>query len=495
MREFENYECVVGLECHVQLCTRSKLFSQAPNRYAAAPNTLLQEVDAGLPGSLPTLNAQVVDFALRLGFALQCDIQQTSEFARKHYFYPDLPKGYQISQYDRPICFSGRLPFTRKDGSGGQVMLQRIHIEEDAGKNLHSQDSPLSYVDYNRAGAALLEVVTEPQLHSVDDAMQAVKSLRSIVMYLGICDGNMQEGSLRADVNISVRKKGCKQMGTRTEIKNLNSIRFMGQAIAYESRRQILQLQEGKSIQHETRAWDDNRKETRSLRSKEQQHDYRYFPDPDLPVLHVSNTQLQHIQKTLPELPGQKKQRLCQALGLSAYDAQLLTADKALVDYFEEALRVHNNPKALANWILNEVLRVVKEQTSTEPEAATGFTPPLSADNLGQLVKLLDDGSISTPIAKQVFEELLQHPKQTPLQIVQQKGWHVQRDTQQLQQIIQQVLQDCPTEVNKYLAGKTRLFGHMMGQVMRLSKGQADPKQARDCLQAALDKLQRNPQA
>ena len=489
MNTLQDYESVIGLECHVQLCTRTKLFSTAPNCYAASPNVLLQEVDAGLPGSLPALNAQVVDFALRLGLALQCDIQQMSEFARKHYFYPDLPKGYQISQYDHPICRNGRLPFTQKDGSVKHVMLERIHIEEDAGKNLHSPDNCLSYVDYNRAGAPLLEVVTQPQLYSAEDAMQAIKSLRSIVMYLGICDGNMQEGSLRADVNVSVRKKGCEKMGTRTELKNLNSIRFAGQAIAYETRRQVLQLQEGQPIQHETRTWDDNRKETRSLRSKEQKHDYRYFPEPDLPILRIADSQLQQVQQTLPELPQQKRERL-QALGLTAYDAQLLTADKALVDYFEQALHEHNNPKALANWILNELLRVVKEQSPADTEAVLSFsTPPLPASRLAQLVKLLDNGTISTPIAKQVFEELLQNPQQTPQQIVQQKGWQVQRDTAQLQKLVQQVLQDCPAEVSKYLAGKTRVLGHMMGQVMRLSKGQADPKQTRDCLQAALDKL------
>ncbi|MEM7402649.1 MAG: Asp-tRNA(Asn)/Glu-tRNA(Gln) amidotransferase subunit GatB [Myxococcota bacterium] len=491
MSALQDYECVVGLECHVQLCTDTKLFSAAPNRYAAPPNTLLQQVDAGLPGSLPVLNSRVVDFAIRLGLALQCDIQHTSEFARKHYFYPDLPKGYQISQHEHPICRNGRLPLTQADGSIKHVLLERIHIEEDAGKNTHPQDSYYSYVDYNRAGAALLEVVTKPQLYSAQEAMQAVKSLRAIVMYLNICDGNMQEGSLRADVNVSVRKKGSHNMGTRTEIKNLNSIRFMGQAITYESRRQVLQLQEGKPIEHETRAWDDNRKETRALRSKEQQHDYRYFPEPDLPVLQLQPQQLQRVQQNMPELPEQKKQRL-QTLGLSAYDAQLLIADKALVDYFEQALRSHNNPKALANWILNELLRVTKQHSTADTETHVGFTPPLSAEQLAQLVKLLDNKTITTPIAKQLLEELLKQPHLTPQQIVQQKGWQVQRDSGQLQQIIQQVLQDCPAELDKYLAGKTRVFGHMMGQVMQRSKGQADPQQARDCLQAALDQLKKS---
>ncbi len=489
MANLNNYTVVVGLECHVQLCTRSKLFSQAPNRYGAEPNTLVAEVDAGLPGSLPVLNRQAVACALRLGMALQCNIQQTSSFARKHYFYPDLPKGYQITQADQPICLGGNLPFDTEKGEAS-VALERIHLEEDAGKNLHAEGAGVSYVDYNRAGAPLLEVVTQPQLHSGQEAMAAVRSLRAIVMALGICDGNMQEGSLRIDVNVSVNKTGSNQLGVRTETKNLNSIRFLGQTISYEARRQILQLSSGKPVVHETRLWDPCRKETRPLRSKEQAHDYRFCPEPDLSPLTIPDTMLAQVRDTQPELPQHKRERLCQTLGLRPYDAHILTSDQALTAYFEEALRTHANPKGLANWILNEVLCVAKQQPTareTDDDNLT-FNCPIPPAAIATLVKLVDEGTISGHIAKQVFEELTHDPQKSPEKIVQAKGWYMQRDQAALQSIVEDVLRDHPQEVAKYLSGKTRVMGYLMSQVMQCGKGRVDPKEAVSCLRDELEK-------
>lgn len=488
MADFSDYAVVVGLECHVQLCTHSKLFSQAPNRYGAAPNTLVAEVDTGLPGSLPVLNRQAVECALRLGTALRCDIQQTSSFARKHYFYPDLPKGYQITQGDHPICLGGTLPF---DGEAGEasVALERIHLEEDAGKNLHEAGSGVSYVDYNRAGAPLLEVVTKPSLHCAQDAMAAARSLRAIVMALRICDGNMQEGSLRIDVNVSVHKSGSNQLGVRTETKNLNSIRFLGQAVAYETRRQILQLRAGEPVVQETRLWDPQRKETRPLRGKEQDHDYRYCPEPDLPPLAIPSAMLEQVRDTQPELPQHKRERFCQTLGLRPYDAHILTSDQGLADYFETALRTHEHPKGLANWILNEVLRVAKHQESARvgDDDGDAFSCPIPPAAVASLVKLVDEGTISGHIAKQVFEELAHDPRKTPEEIVQAKGWHMQRDKAALQRIVQDVLRDHPREVTKYLAGKTRVMGYLMSQIMRRGEGRVDPKEATACLRDKLE--------
>lgn len=494
MADFSDHTLVIGLECHVQLCTRSKLFSQAPNRYGAAPNTLVTEVDAGLPGSLPVLNRQAVKYAVRLGTALQCRVQQTSSFARKHYFYPDLPKGYQITQVDHPVCLGGTLPF---DGEAGEasVALERIHLEEDAGKNLHAEGAGVSYVDYNRAGAPLLEVVTKPQLYSAQDAMAAVRSLRAIVMALGICDGNMQEGSLRIDVNVSVHKSGSDQLGVRTETKNLNSVRFLGQAVAYEARRQILQLRAGEPVVQETRLWDPQRKETRPLRSKEENHDYRYCPEPDLPPLAIPADMLARVRDTQPELPRHKRERFCQTLGLRPYDAHILTADQGLADYFETALRTHANPKGLANWILNEVLRVAKHQESARvgDDDGAAFSCPIPPQTVAALVKLVDEGTISGHIAKQVFEELARDPRKTPEEIVRAKGWHMQRDQAALQRLVRDVLRDHPQEVAKYLAGKTRVMGYLMSQIMRRGEGRVDPKEATACLRDSLEEA-RKPQ-
>ncbi|MBL4819311.1 MAG: Asp-tRNA(Asn)/Glu-tRNA(Gln) amidotransferase subunit GatB, partial [Deltaproteobacteria bacterium] len=465
----KDYEVVIGLECHVQLLTKSKLFSPAKNQYGDEPNTNIDVLDIGLPGTLPVLNDQAVVFALRLGLALGCKINLTSIFARKHYFYPDLPKGYQITQHEQPICGEGKLSFQTKEGLKS-ISIERIHIEEDAGKNIHVEGGNASFCDYNRAGTPLLEVVTKPDLRSAEDAMEAYKALRALVTYLNICDGNLQEGSMRADANVSIRPQGSEQLGTRTETKNLNSIRFLGQAIEYESRRQALELDAGKPIRQETRLWDSNRKESRALRSKEDMHDYRYFPDPDLLPLVLEATEVEEVKRHLPELPLQKIERYQSELGLNAYDASVLTAEKEVAAYFELALAKHSNAKSLANWVINEMQ----------------LNPQVSPEKLAELVKLIDDRVISGTIAKTVYAELLADPESSPNEIVESKGLKMQRDTGALKAMIEQICGEYPAEVGKIKAGKTQIFGFLIGQVMKRTQGKADPVEARDLLQKYL---------
>ena len=400
MSIFDTYEIVIGLECHVQLLTQSKLFSPARNRYGDAPNTNVDVVDIALPGVLPVLNEAAVQQALRLGLALGCDIRRKNVFARKHYFYPDLPKGYQISQFDQPICEGGSVAIETTQGQM-RVGLTRIHIEEDAGKNLHVESGNASYCDYNRAGTPLVEVVSEPDMRSAEEAMAYMRTLRQIVMYLGVCDGNLQEGSMRADANVSVRKKGAGKLGQRTEMKNINSPRYLGQAIEFEARRQILELEAGRSIVQETRLWDPDRKESRPMRSKEDAHDYRYFPDPDLLPVIIHESEIERVRAALPELPRDKTKRLIEKLGLSPYDAAVLVSEKAIADYFEAALALHANAKGIANWVINEVLRVVKSKSGEDGSDIAQAGIP--AASVAALVKLIDDGTISGKIAKDVF--------------------------------------------------------------------------------------------
>lgn len=465
----KEYEVVVGLECHVQLLTKTKLFSPAVNHYGDEPNTNVDAVDIALPGVLPVLNQKAVDFAIRLGLALGCEINTTSVFARKHYFYPDLPKGYQISQYDQPICGPGKLSFQTSEGLK-TIGIERIHIEEDAGKNIHVEGGNSSFVDYNRAGTPLLEVVTRPDLRSAEEAMEAYRALRALVTYLEVCDGNMQEGSMRADANVSVRKKGAEKLGTRTETKNLNSIKFLGQAIEFESRRQVLELEAGRAINQETRLWDSNRKESRSLRSKEEAHDYRYFPDPDLLPLILKNGQVEKIRANLPELPLQKLARYQEQLGLNAYDAGVLTVEKDIADYFEQAIKLHPNAKTIANWIINEMQLNIA----------------VSAAQLAELVKLIDDKIISGSIAKTVYEEMLKAPGTRPTHIVETQGLKMQRDTGALQKLVETVCAQYPSEVEKYRAGRTQVFGFFVGQIMKQTQGKADPVETTNLLKQYL---------
>jgi aspartyl-tRNA(Asn)/glutamyl-tRNA(Gln) amidotransferase subunit B len=480
---FDLYEVVIGLECHVQLLTNSKLFSPARSNYGDDPNTNIDILDIALPGTLPVVNEKVVDFALRLGFAMECQIYQTSVFARKHYFYPDLPKGYQISQNDKPICGEGLLEINI-DGGVKTIGIERIHIEEDAGKNIHVEGGNVSFVDYNRAGTPLLEIVTKPDLRSAAEAMETFKTIRSLVTFLEICDGNMQEGSLRADVNVSVRKKGSTVLGTRTETKNLNSVKFLGQAVEFEMRRQILEIEAGNTIEQETRLWDSNRKESRSLRSKEEAHDYRYFPDPDLLPLTLSEERMTRVKSNLPELPRKKEIRFRSNLSLSQYDAAVLTSDREIAHYFESALQTHSNAKGIANWIINDILRIVKIQNGDD---ASISECSISAKHIAQLVKLIDDKVISSKTAKNVFEEMLKDSQKNPLQIVEEKGWRVEKDEGVLTNAIAQVLAEFPNEVQKFKAGKTQLLGFLMGQVMKLTAGKVDAKEATALLKKTIE--------
>lgn len=484
MTSFHDYEVVIGLECHIQLSTKTKLFSPAPNHYGDAPNTNVDVVDLGLPGVLPVLNAQAVEYALRLGSALQCAINHRSVFARKHYFYPDLPKGYQISQYDLPICGPGKLRIELDNGEEKWIGIHRIHIEEDAGKNIHVEGGTSSYVDYNRAGTPLLEVVTDPDMRSAEEAMAVFRTLRSVAMYLGVCDGNMQEGSLRADLNVSVRKKGSQAFGTRTETKNLNSIRFLGQAVEFEMRRQIMEIESGRNIVQETRLWDSNKKESRSMRSKEEAHDYRYFPDPDLLPLIVDEKHVQKIASSRPELAHEKAKRFCEQLGLTAYDAKVLTQEKELADYFESALVVHNNAKAIANWVINDVLRIVKSHSSDDELGA--FSCKIPSQTIAGLVKLIDDRVISGKIAKQVFEILVDNPTRDPADIVKENNWVVETDVSAIQSAIAAVIASNPDEVAKFKSGKQQVFGFLMGEVMKRTQGKADPKETSRLLRELL---------
>ncbi len=482
---FDAYEMVIGFEIHIQLSTASKLFSKGRNQYGAPPNSLIDVVDAGLPGVLPVFNKRVLEYAIRLGLATGCTINRESVFARKHYFYPDLPKGYQISQFDKPICEHGVLTFT-VDGEERSINIRRIHIEEDAGKNTHVDGVNASYVDLNRAGTPLLELVTDPDLRTPKEAIEAFKAVRQLATFLDICDGNMQEGSLRADVNVSVRKVGDKNLGTRTETKNVNSFRFVGQAISFEARRQIIELESGRAIQQETRQWDPNAKESYSTRSKEEAHDYRYFPDPDLLPLHIPENILSKIASSLPELPHTKYLRYRDQCGLNDHDAHLLASDKLLANYFEDILHHHNNAKSTANWIINEVVRSSKE--TADPEEGVGCVQlKIPAAAIAELIKLIDEQVISSNIGKRVFAILEKEPQRSPKAIVDENGWRVVIDQNQINNFVEQVLRENTDEVEKYRSGKTKVFGFLMGQLMKLAQGKIDPKTANDLMMKALN--------
>lgn len=482
MTIFDDYEHVIGFECHVQLKTKSKLFSRSLNHYEPKANTLVDVIDVGLPGVLPTINEQAVSFAIKLGLALGCTINKKSVFARKHYFYPDLPKGYQISQFDEPICEHGIIEIMH-EGVLKKIRVRRIHIEEDAGKNIHADKANFSYVDFNRAGTPLLEVVTEPDIASAEEAALVFKALRQIVVFLGICDGNMQEGSLRADANVSVRKKGVKELGTRTETKNLNSFKFLKQAVVFETRRQILQLENGEKIVQETRLWDANLKESRAMRSKEDAHDYRYFPDPDLPPLILTDEMINSAKASMVELPLDKMKRYQKEYALSEYDAEILSASKNIADYYEEALKVHHNPKSIANWIINDVLRESKHVESEDAD----FSSSIPSSSIALIVKMIDNNVISSKSAKLIFAELVKDPSLAVEQIVDKLDLRMSGNDDELVAMIAHVVENHPKEVSDIKAGKDRAFGFLMGMIMKQGKGKIDPKKADALLRKALE--------
>ncbi len=468
------YAPVIGLEVHAQLSTRSKLFCGCSTKFGAPPNANTCEVCLALPGTLPVLNAQSVTFAIRAGLGLDCTVHPVAQWSRKNYFYPDLSKGYQITQADRPICTGGHLEIQVGDAKK-VIGITRIHMEEDAGKNVHDDFSSdgRSYVDFNRAGIPLIEIVSEPDLRSSDEAVAYLKAIRQVLRYLQVCDGNMDEGSLRCDANVSIRPVGSETFGTRVELKNINSFRFVQQAIEYEILRQTDVLNSGDKVVQETRLWDTQAKVTRAMRSKEEAHDYRYFPDPDLPLLVLGDTEVADVRKHLPELPGAKRVRYTKALSLSEYDATILTADAEIAHFFEAALARHNNVKSVANWVINDVLREVKDS----PLTALKFGP----EAIGELVALIDTGVISGKIAKDIFEEMLKTGTD-PSKIVDAKGLQQVSDVSTIEPIVDEILAANQESVEKFKSGKSNLLGFLVGLVMKATQGKANPKLVSDMI-------------
>jgi aspartyl-tRNA(Asn)/glutamyl-tRNA(Gln) amidotransferase subunit B len=475
--ETGDWEIVIGMEVHAQVVAKSKLFSGASAEFGAEPNSQVSIVDAAMPGMLPVLNEYCVEQAVRTGLGLNAAINQTSVFERKNYFYPDLPQGYQISQYQHPIVGMGKIEIDLPDGTTKEIGITRLHLEQDAGKSVHDQHPTKSYVDLNRSGCALMEIVSEPDIRSPDEATAYISKLRMILRYLGTCDGNMEEGSMRADVNISVRKPGG-PLGTRCEVKNVNSVKAVQQAIDYEVARQIELIEDGGTVVQETRLWDPDKGETRSMRSKEEAHDYRYFPDPDLLPLHLKDDWIESIKQTLPELPDQKKKRFMNDFGLSAYDAGVLIAERVRADYFEKAA-AGREAKIAANWILNELLGVLNKDGKTIPES------PITAENLGGLIDLIADNTISGKIAKDVFAEMYKSGK-AAADIVEEKGLKQVTDTGAIEKIVDEVIAENPDNVAAYKGGKDKLFGFFVGQVMKKTGGKANPAAVNDLLQRKL---------
>ena len=472
------YEAVIGLEVHAQLLTQSKIFCGCPTTFGAPPNTQTCPVCLGMPGVLPVLNKKAVEFALKMALATNCEIALESIFARKNYFYPDLPKGYQISQYELPLAEHGYLDIA-VNGRKKRIGITRIHLEEDAGKLIHSDTRPVSFVDFNRTGVPLIEIVSEPDLRTPEEAVEYLKGLRNILLYLEICDGNMEEGSLRCDANVSLRPAGSREFGTKTELKNMNSFRFVRQALEYEIRRQRALLAEGRAIIQETRLWDEAKGQTFSMRGKEEAHDYRYFPDPDLVPVKVDAGWLESIRRSLPELPMARANRFVSEYGLPEYDAEVLTSDKALADYFEACLKEFPQPKKVSNWIMVEVMRELKkEEAGIE---ALRVTP----ENLGRLLALVHKGDISGKIAKTVFDEMAATGKD-PEAIIQANGLVQISDTGALEAQAREIIAAHPKEVADYKAGKTKVMGFFVGQLMKKTKGQANPKLANEIFQRLL---------
>jgi aspartyl-tRNA(Asn)/glutamyl-tRNA(Gln) amidotransferase subunit B len=472
------YETVIGLEVHAQLLTRSKMFCGCSTTFGSAPNTQVCPVCVGMPGVLPVVNRRAVEFAVRLGLAVDARIASSSRFARKNYFYPDLPKGYQISQYELPICEGGWLDVA-VDGKTKRVNLVRAHLEEDAGKNLHDVGDGESHVDLNRAGTPLLEIVSAPDLRSSDEAVAYLKALRELVVYLGICDGNMEEGSFRCDANVSIRPRGSDTYGTRVELKNINSFRYVKRAIEYEVDRQIDQVESGHRIVQETRLFDPQRGVTASMRTKEDAHDYRYFPDPDLVPLAPSAAWIEEIRASMPELPEAKRVRFVAQYGLSSYDATVLTGSRALAEYYEATVREGAPAKAAANWIMSELLALLNAEGVEI--GACRVTPKA----LAGLFALVDNGTISGKIAKTVFEEMYRTGA-APEAVVAAKGLTQVSDTGELAGVIDQVLVDSPKELEQYRSGKDKLFGFFVGQVMKRTQGKANPAKVNELLKARL---------
>ena len=476
----KNWEAVIGLEIHVQLSTKSKLFSGASTNFGALPNTQACNIDLALPGVLPVLNEEVLRMAIKLGKALNANINSPTSFARKNYFYPDSPKGYQISQMDKPIVEKGYLDI-EVEGVKKRIGVTRAHLEEDAGKSLHDDFEGQSGIDLNRAGTPLLEIVSEPEINTPQEAVAYLKSIHSIIRYLEISDGNMAEGSMRCDANVSVRRKGDEELGTRTETKNVNSFRFVEKAIQYEIERQIHELESGNPITQETRLYDSQQNTTRPMRSKEFANDYRYFPEPDLLPIKLEKDFIDEVISTMPEMPEQKRERFISEYNLSSYDADLLALDKDLADFFEEVSKVSGSPKLSANWIMGDLSAQLNNENLNIQDSK------ISSKKLGELIIRINDGTISGKIAKDVFEKIWISGAEVD-ETIQKEGLEQLTNFDEIESMIDKVIQSNPEQHSQYKAGKDRLFGFFVGQVMKASEGKANPKQVNDILKEKLEK-------
>jgi len=473
------WETVIGLEVHVQLATKSKIFSGASTLFGSSPNTQACNIDLGMPGVLPVLNEEVLKMAIKFGLSINANINSPTQFARKNYFYPDLPKGYQISQLDNPIVEGGVLEITLKDGSKKKIRITRAHLEEDAGKSLHDDFEGLSGIDLNRAGTPLLEIVSEPDLSSPEEAVAYLKKIHSIIRYLEISDGNMAEGSMRCDANVSLRKRGSKELGTRTETKNVNSFKFVEKAIQHEMKRQIKILESGERVTQETRLYDSQLDETRPMRSKEYANDYRYFPEPDLLPVVLTEDFIKSVKDLMPELSEEKEKRFIKEYKLSDYDANVLSVDPNLSNFFEEVVVRSRNPKLAANWIMGELSAFLNKENLSILETK------VDSINLGNLLSRIEDSTISGKIAKEIFEEMW-NSKKSPDEIIEEKGLKQVTDSSEIEKVINQVLEQNQSQLEQYKSGKVKLFGFFVGQVMKASRGKANPEQVNKLLEERL---------
>jgi len=477
----DKYEAVIGLEIHAQLLTNSKAFCGCSTKFGLPPNSNVCPICLGMPGTLPVLNKRVVEFAIKLGLATHCKIRTYSIFARKNYFYPDLPKGYQISQYEEPICYDGYVEIELKNGEKKKIRLRRIHMEEDAGKSIHDQDVD-TLIDINRCGVPLLEIVTEPDINTPQEAALYLTKIRQLVQYLDICDGNMEEGSLRCDANVSVRLKGEKKLGTKTEVKNMNSIKNVEKALEYEINRQIQILESGGTVIQETLLWDAGAGVVRPMRSKEEAHDYRYFPEPDLVPVVVPEEWINEIKKSLPELPEEKRDRFMKQYKLPKYDAEVLTSSKALADYYEQCVKYIDDYKSVSNWIMVEVLKILNER---QIDIADFKVKP---EHLAMLINLVNEGKINQTTAKMALEEISETGEE-PDSLIERKGLLQISDESFIEEVVVKVLEGNKENVERYFAGKDKLFGYFVGEVMKLTKGKANPKIVNEVLKRKLEEM------
>ena len=473
-----SYEPVIGLEVHAQLLTKSKIFCGCSTQFGAEPNSHTCPVCMGMPGVLPVLNKKVVEYTMKMALATHCRINKACNFARKNYFYPDLPKGYQISQYAQPLSEHGYVDI-EQDGGKKRIGITRIHMEEDAGKLMHDEHTPSSYVDLNRTGVPLIEIVSEPEMRNAEEAAAYLKRLHEILVYLEICDGNMEEGSFRCDANVSLRQRGETAFGTRAELKNMNSFRNVQRALEYEIKRQQYVLENGQEVIQETRLWDDSQGVTLSMRSKEEAHDYRYFPDPDLVPIVIDEAWIEEVKKSLPELPLEKRERFIREFQIPPYDAGVLTSSRALADYFEEVARLSGKPKVAGNWVMGDVLRFLNEEKRDIKEC------PILPQSLAEMIVLIENGTISGKMAKDIIVEMYKTGK-TPQTIIEEKGMVQITDEDALEKTIAEVLAANPAQLEQYREGKEKLFGYFVGQIMKATQGKANPQLINELLKKML---------